>query len=150
MTMPRSAKYAFIAAMVAAVTATSLHAQDLTPVGVWLHPSKRFEVEIGSCGEELCGRIIWLKSPENAQGQPRTDHENANAALRTRPLLGLTVLQGLRPTGERTWGDGAIYDPDDGSDYKATVKLDDDGTLAVHAYAVTPIFGKTIVFTRAS
>ena len=123
-------------------------AQSSTPVGVWLHDNKRIEIEIAPCGENLCGRLVWLKSPNDTQGLPRVDAKNPDAALRTRPLLGLTVLDGLRRTGEGTWEDGNIYNPDDGEAYRASVSILEDGAMQVRAYEHLPVFGKTLIWTR--
>jgi uncharacterized protein (DUF2147 family) len=62
--------------------------------------------------------------------------------------LGLTILYGLRRTGERTWEEGRIYNPDDGTDYRATMSIQDDGTLRVRAYLLVPPLGKTFIWTR--
>lgn len=34
-----------------------------TPVGIWLHANKLVQVEIASCADRLCGRIICFKWP---------------------------------------------------------------------------------------
>ena len=74
--------------------------------------------------------------------------KNENPALRTRPLLGLTVLRGLRRSDDGTWKDGEIYNPDDGVDYQALMSIGDDGTLHVRAYVILPTFGQALICTR--
>jgi uncharacterized protein (DUF2147 family) len=130
------------------LAATPAIAQDQTLVGVWLHPNKRIQLEIAPCGEGLCGKLIWFRWPNDAQGLPLVDLKNPDPALRNRPLLGLTVLEGLRRTGERTWEGAKIYDPDDGANYNASMSIQDDGTLRVRAYVLLPIFGETQIWTR--
>ena len=127
---------------------TSIGAQSQTPVGVWLHANKRIRVEIAPCGDRLCGKIVWFRWPNDAQGLPLVDLKNADPALRTRPLLGLTVLKGLRRAGGRTWEDGEIYNPDDGVDYRALMSIEDNGTLRVRAFVLFPLLGKTQIWTR--
>ena len=39
------------------------------------------------------------------------------------------------------WGDGEIYDPDEGEDHHARMWILDDGTLRVRIYDLFPIFG---------
>ena len=68
--------------------------------------------------------------------------------MRARPLIGLVVLNGLRRTGENTWENGSIYDPDDGATYNASMSMQDDGALQVRAYVLMPMLGKTFVWTR--
>jgi uncharacterized protein (DUF2147 family) len=96
----------------------------------------------------LCGKIVWFRWPNDAQGLPLVDFKNTDPALRTRPLLGLTVLYGLRRADERTWEGGKIYNPDDGEDYQAQMSIQDDGTLRVRAYVLLPLFGSTFIWTR--
>jgi uncharacterized protein (DUF2147 family) len=130
------------------LAATPVGAQSPTPVGVWLHDNKRIEIEITPCGETLCGKLVWFKRPNDAQGLPLVDLNNPDATLRARPLIGLVVLNGLRRTGENTWENGSIYDPDDGATYNASMSMQDDGALQVRAYVLMPILGKTFVWTR--
>jgi uncharacterized protein (DUF2147 family) len=124
--------------------------QSPTPVGVWLHANKRLQIEIGPCGERLCGTLVWFQRPNDAQGLPLVDVKNKIPALRTRPLLGLSILYGLRRTGDNTWEDGKIYNPDDGEDYNTQMSIEEDGTLRVRAYVLLPLLGKTFIWTRVS
>ena len=133
---------------VMALAATPVGAQTPTPVGVWLHDNKRIEIAIMPCGDRLCGKLVWFKWPNNAQGLPLVDLNNPDSALRTRPLLGLLVLNGLHRTGANTWADGNIYNPDDGVTYAASMSMQDDGSLEVRAYVLLPMLGKTFVWTR--
>jgi len=131
-----------------ALAATPVGAQSPTPVGIWLHDNKRIEIEITPCGDKLSGKLVWLKSPDDTQGQPLVDAKNPVATLQTRPLLGLTVLDSLHRTGECTWDGGNIYDPDDGAAYTASMSVLEDGALEVHAYLLVPVFGKSFIWTR--
>ncbi len=148
--MKHAIKNVFFAALMLAFAPLSAIAQEPGPTGVWLYPNQRFAVEIVPCGEQLCGKIAWLKSPADAQGQPRVDAANPDPTLRARPMLGLTVLQGLRQVDDHTWENGTIYNPDDGNQYSATLSVASDGTLHVHAYVAVAFLGKTIVLTRMS
>ena len=130
------------------LSAAPAAAQGATPSGIWLHANGRIRVEIVPCGDRLCGKLVWFKWPNDLAGLPLVDVRNADPRLRARPLLGLTVVQDLRRTGENTWGDGRIYNPDDGVDYRATMSIEADGTLHVRAYVLIPLLGKTFVWTR--
>jgi uncharacterized protein (DUF2147 family) len=120
----------------------------MTPVGIWLHPNGRIQIEIAPCGERLCGTLVWLQKPHDEQGAPLVDSKNKSPALRSRPLLGLSVLSGLRRTGDNSWEDGTIYNPDDGNDYDAKLSLQDDHTLRVRASTFHSLLAKTIVWSR--
>lgn len=123
-------------------------AQSPTPAGVWLHDNKRIQIEIAPCGDRLCAKLVWFRWPNDAQGLPLVDLKNPDPALRKRPLLGLTVLRGLRRTGENTWEGGTIYNPDDGTEYSASMSIQNDSTLRVRAYVLLPLIGHTFIWTR--
>ncbi|HEV2561665.1 MAG TPA: DUF2147 domain-containing protein [Rhizomicrobium sp.] len=113
-----------------------------------MHDNKRIQIEIAPCGALLCGKLVWFKWPNGLDGLPLVDLKNQDPALRSRPLLGLTVLYGLHRTGANTWEEGRIYNPDDGVNYRAQMSIGSDGTLRVRAYVLLPIFGKTMIWTR--
>jgi Uncharacterized protein conserved in bacteria (DUF2147) len=83
------------------------------PEGVWLIDNEA-AVQIFDCRNLLCGRILWLSIPRDPQSRLDRDKKNPELALRQRPLCGLTILWGLRPTGPDRWTDGWFYNPDDG------------------------------------
>ena len=59
-------------------------------------------VEIVRCAapkQGLCGTIIWISEPKDAQGRPQTDSGNKNPALRNRPIIGLPIFEGWREAG---------------------------------------------------
>ena len=122
-------------------------AENPAPVGVWLHPDKRIEIEIATCGERLCAKIIWLKRPNGDDGHPLADVKNKAPALRKRPLVGLNVLQGLRAVGENDWEDGEIYNPDDGVNYRTRMSIESNGNLRIRAFVLLPMLGHTLIWT---
>jgi len=143
------AQLRFFCFLFAALLAVSpVHAQSPTPAGVWLHANQRIKIEIVPCGDRLCGKLVWFRWPNDAQGLPLVDLKNPDPALRTRPLLGLTVLSGLRRVSENAWEDGKIYNPDDGENYSAKMSINKDGSLRIRVYVLLPLFGKTQIWTH--
>ncbi len=134
--------------LVALLAASPVEATGPTPVGVWLHDNKRIQIEIAPCDDGLCAKIVWFKWPNDAQGLPLVDLKNTDPALRGRPLLGLSVLHGLRRSSDNSWEDGYIYNPDDGENYRADMSIRADGSLRIRAYVLIPLFGHTLVWTR--
>jgi uncharacterized protein (DUF2147 family) len=116
-----------------------------TPKGTWAMPDRKFIVSVDRCGTNLCGRIVGLKEPAYANGRRKVDRHNEKASLRSRPLMGLGLLLNMRPTEENTWK-GAIYNPDDGKTYQATLSL--EGHVMKVQGCVAGIFCKTVSFTR--
>ncbi len=105
-------------------------------------------VRVRDCGSgTLCGAIVGLKDPiSKIDGKPKVDRENPKASLRKRPLIGLPVLIGMKPAGEGRW-QGAIYNPDDGNTYSASLELAGDNRMKVRG-CVAGILCKTNNFVR--
>ena len=116
------------------------------PIGVW--ETGESHVEIYNCGKLLCGRIVSLDEPLDAQGQPKTDTNNPDPALKTRPIMGMDLIAGFSRKSNKRWVNGTIYDPRDGKTYKCKMTLKNDGTLKVRGYVGLSLFGKTVVWTR--
>lgn len=93
------------------------------PAGLWSMANGKVTVKVRPCGGTICGTIAGLKEPiSKIDGKPKVDRENPDPALRKRPLIGLPILIGMKSAGEDTWK-GAIYNPDDGNTYSATLTL---------------------------
>ena len=106
-------------------------AGDVT--GRWATPGVSAIVELSPCAADrstLCGTIRWLWDAVDDKGRPRLDSRNTDAALRSRPLLGLAILSGLKPRQAGGW-EGRIYNPEDGKTYRATVSRHGADTLQV-------------------
>jgi uncharacterized protein (DUF2147 family) len=91
--------------------------------GDWVTQDRSAVVRIGSCGASYCGRIVRVL----LRSAPATDARNPDPALRGRPLAGTMVLSGFSPSG----AGGRAYDPKTGRSYRATLRLNGDGTLRV-------------------
>ena len=102
-------------------------AAALPVTGHWLTNERDSIVEIAPCGPKLCGRIARLLKP--VEGGPATDRNNPDPALRSRPLVGLMVLNGFTARGN-DWV-GTIYDPRNGKTYRSFLTRNADGTLKV-------------------
>lgn len=96
----------------------------------------------------MCGRIVWLAVPRDAQGVLDRDKNNPNPALRERPLCGLTILWNLHPAGADRWRSGWFYNPDDGQTYRVSARLTSDNVFRARIYVGLPIFGENRSFVR--
>jgi len=114
--------------------------------GLWRTPVDGGSlVRLAPCEEGLCGRIV--NSPRLRAVPDQKDIRNRDAALRGRPLRNLTFMK-VRATGPGTWGDGWVYNPEDGGTYKGVMALKPDGTLRLTGCIVRP-FCKTQIWRRA-
>jgi uncharacterized protein (DUF2147 family) len=83
--------------------------------GQWFTEGGKSRVEVGDCGPQICATIVWLKEPNDEKGKPLHDGYNKRAQLRSRPILGLPLFEGMRPNG-KGWI-GKVYDPEEGDQY---------------------------------
>jgi len=98
------------------LAATGASAQDIS--GQWLTQGGKARVNIASCGAKLCGTLVWLSEPNDADGQPKRDVRNADTGKRNRPLIGVPILLGMERDGPGRWK-GEIYNAEDGKTYTA-------------------------------
>lgn len=121
-----------------------------TPVGLWYAEGGAAQVEIRACGDALCGRIVWLRSPFDETGCDLRDRSNGNVSLRDRPILGLEILRGLKPSDaeEKVWTDGTIYDPTSGKTYTCSLRVEGDDRLQLRGYVGIPLLGRTTTWIR--
>ena len=117
-----------------------------TPLGMW--ETGESHIEIYDCGDLLCGRIVALDAPLDAAGKPKTDENNPDSALKSRPIMGMDLIAGFSRKSDSKWVGGTIYDPRDGKTYKCKMTLQKDGTLKVRGYVGVSLFGKTVVWNR--
>jgi uncharacterized protein (DUF2147 family) len=139
---------ALLIAMVIALIAPGLLASSI-PEGVWLI-EKKAAVQIFGCNGLLCGRILWLQSPRDLEGELSRDKKNRNPALRQRRLCGLTMLWDLRASGPDRWEGGRFYNPEDGKTYNVSAHLKSADMLVARIYLGMPAFGKTKVLHRVT
>jgi uncharacterized protein (DUF2147 family) len=117
------------------------------PSGVWLTQAGDARVRVSRCGGGICGVVVWLREPINAAtGKPQVDDKNPNPALAKRPMIGLPLFTGMRPSSPNRWS-GQIYNADDGSFYASNIALSGPDTLRVEGCVGALCGGET--WTRA-
>ena len=124
-------------------------------LGLWNTQENDCKIEIFKSGGKYCGRIVWLKEPlypadddGGMAGRPVVDRENPNPSLRSRPLIGLQLIEGFTYIGKNVWEKGTIYDPDNGKTYKGKMILSAPNRLEVRGFIGIPLLGATSIWTR--
>ena len=116
-------------------------------LGTWVNPNGQDHILIYKKGNKYFGKLDWIKFPNDEQGKPKTDKENPDPALRSRPDLGLELLKDFTFNGDNVWDDGTIYDPKNGKTYSCKMTLEGN-SLRIRGYVVFSLFGRTEVWTR--
>lgn len=123
---------AFIAAAAASTLLAPPAAAQRSIDGTYVDSGGYVEITVAPCGNRRCGHItrIIRRKP----GEPDYDVHNDDPALRSRPILGIELLQDLR------WDDGAwrgqVYNPEDGGTYRTEVRPAANGALEVKGCVV--------------
>jgi uncharacterized protein (DUF2147 family) len=116
-------------------------------LGNWLTEDGKAVVEVYKCGDQYCGKIIWLKEPNNEDGTEKLDSENPDPPKRNRKIIGLNIVWGFRYDGKNKWVDGNIYDPDNGKTYSCKMNFKGD-ELKVRGYIGFSLIGRTTIWRR--
>ena len=99
--------------------------------GIWLTQAGDAKVRVSKCSGGICGVVVWLREPINpATGKPHVDDKNPNPALANRPIIGLALFSGMRPSGPNRWS-GQIYNADDGRSYASNISVSGPDSLTV-------------------
>jgi uncharacterized protein (DUF2147 family) len=128
-----------LAASLFLIAATAVHAQN-TPAGLWKTIDDKTGqdkslVRISDTGGVLTGRIEKLLHPSS----PNPLCDKCRDDRHGKPMVGLSIIDGLRPDGE-VWDGGRILDPQNGKIYTVRLKLIDGGKgLEVRGY-IGPFF----------
>jgi uncharacterized protein (DUF2147 family) len=120
------------------------------PNGIWLTEPGTSRIRIADCGGALCGSIVWLKDPNDAETQkPRLDKFNADSGKRGRPLMGVTIVIGMRPAGADKWS-GQVYNAEDGKTYTGSITMQGANALKLEGCALGGLLCKAQTWTRVN
>ena len=137
--------------LAASAFAVSAFAQDASPVGVWKtiddqSGKPRSLVRITEQGGELRGSIVKLFREPGEEQNPKC--EKCEGALRDQPIVGMTILTGMKKDGDQYSG-GQILDPSSGKVYKSKMSVTEGGKkLDVRGYIGVPMLGRTQTWVR--
>ena len=89
-------------------------------------------ISIRECDARLCGVMEHIFTTEGEDPLTILDTNNPEEDLRTRPLIGIRLLDSFNPFPKKgIYKDGLIYDPRSGKSYKGKLSLIDEFTLKV-------------------
>jgi uncharacterized protein (DUF2147 family) len=154
MTLARSLMAGALSAWLLLTFSSAVAAGPEEILGEWYTEEDESKVDIYECGTELCGKIVWLKTPtytdsrDGPIGTPLLDSRNPDPSLRQRPIDGLRIMQGFRQEEEATWGGGTVYDPKSGRTYRGKIRMTSPDRLELRGYVGIPLFGRTSVWRR--
>jgi uncharacterized protein (DUF2147 family) len=116
-----------------ALAPAAIAAESLDPTGTWLVEDGRAKIKMEKCGadhQELCGHVVWLKEPLDEKGKPKTDLKNPDPAKRSRPAVGMQLINELKPDEDQVYV-GQIYNAENGKMYDVKINLEKPTDLRV-------------------
>ena len=139
-----------VALAFALVLSQSARAADAqSPVGVWIANDGKAHVSVAPCKDNqdhICGTVIWVAEPIDPEtGKPKLDKRNSDKSLRSRPVIGMSMLD-MSPDDDGIWR-GNIYNGQDGNTYNATLRLN-DGKIDVQGCVFFGLLCKTQTWER--
>ena len=140
-------KQAYLIAFLA-VAPLHAHAEGDPAHGYWLTENGKAIVEFAPCGSKVCGRMVWVANPNDANGELKLDIKNESPEMRDRPICGLQLVGDLSREDPGAWSEGWIYSPKDGGTYSAKIEALSETQLEVRGYLGLSIFGQSQVWTR--
>lgn len=120
-------------------------AQDV--IGKWKLADGTAIVEVYKSGDSFNGKIVWLQNPTESDGTPAKDDNNPDKNLRSRQIMGLNMLSGLKKTGDEYSG-GKIYDPGNGKTYNCSMKVEGDVLKVRGSLDKKGLIGRTMDWFR--
>ena len=128
-----------------AMSLCAVSAQDV--IGKWKLEDGTAIVEVYQQGDVFNGKIVWLENPTEADGSPAKDDKNPDKALRSRQVLGLNMLHGLKKDGAKYSG-GKIYDPGNGKTYNCSMQVEGDVLNVRGSLDAKGLIGRTMDWFR--
>jgi len=102
----------FVMAAASALTTTAF----AEATGEWLVADRTARISIADCGGALWGVVSWERDPGGV------DEKNPDPDKRSRPILAMPVLIGMKASGPNQWA-GQIYNSDNGKIYSGGLTL---------------------------
>lgn len=148
--MVRISTWTCAAALAALIGPAGAQEAPIGPNGYYMVEDGGSQIEFYQCGDATCGRIAWMLKGEDKKGRPLVDKKNPNPALRNTPLLGLTILYGLKAGDKANAYEGEVYNPQDGNVYPVTVTVSSESEIQVRGCGLAGLICQTQEWARAA
>ena len=134
--MKKLNKIALLSTLAATIFASQGVFAAITPVGLWktidedTNQAKSY-VRISQTNGVLSGKVETILDPTKQNDIcSKCDDE-----LKDQPILGMTIITGVKAQDDGIWGDGEILDPTNGKTYTLQLTPQDEGKkLEVRGY----------------
>jgi uncharacterized protein (DUF2147 family) len=97
--------------------------------GTWLRDTGASHVKFASCGNAICGNIVWIKP-----------------GVTTPAKVGQKIFYDMKPNGANSWS-GTAFNPEDGKTYTGKMSLSGN-TLTTSGCVMGGMICKSTTWTR--
>lgn len=144
-------RFRLYAALLAASVSMSGHADMMSPVGAWNTIDDETQkpksvVRITEKDGVISGAVEKIFDP--AKQDSKCDECAGDDPRKGKPVIGMTILTGLKKDGDNVYGGGSILDPANGKVYNAKVTVIDGGKKLEMRGSIL-FFGRTQTWVRA-
>lgn len=117
--------------------------------GKWESRQQNLRVSIYTDHGQFKAKIIWFANTEGKPMDYWRDVNNPDPKLRSRTLLGMSILSGLQyDPSSGSWENGTVYDSRHGRYWNVSAYIGKMGLLHVRGYWHFKWIGKTMTFHR--
>ena len=139
-------------ALICACASMGAFADPMSPVGTWTTiddatNKPKSLVRITEKDGVISGTIEKIVDP--AKQDSRCDECANDDPRKGKPVIGMTILTGLKKEGDNVYGGGQILDPNNGKTYNAKVTVIDGGKKLEMRGSIL-FFGRTQTWLRAN
>ncbi len=104
-------------------------------------------MEIFKSGDTYYGKLLWGNKVVEADGKTsKKDVKNPDEKLKTRNIIGITNLSGLKYAGGK-YINGTIYDPTNGKIYNCKAWIEND-KLQLRGYIGFSLIGRIATWIK--
>ena len=101
------------------------------PLGIWTDEEGRGAVEVRTCGNSLCGYVVWVRDAKDRHG------------------CGKQLMGNVTRSGSG-WDNGWIISPDNGSKYSVALEPLSRNSIKVIGYMGMRLFSQSMTWTRVT
>jgi len=104
-------------------------------------------IRIELVDQKLQGTVVKIFTAPGDRPDPVC--EQCKDHRKDKPVIGMTIMSGLKKTSSTVWEGGEILDPNNGSIYQVKLNLDLEAKLLnVRGYIGVPMIGRTQTWIR--
>lgn len=147
-----NATFRHIFCVLASMLCAQIAFAQASPAGLWRTiddktGNTKSLVRIKDLGGVFSGSVEKILDPSVSQ---QAKCEECKDARKDKPILGMTILTGMRANDDGEWSGGQILDPKSGSVYKCKMKLLEGGKkLEVRGFIGFSLIGRSQTWVRA-